>query len=302
MKLGFWTGGMPNWSHAERAKRASELGYDGVAIGRGSLGPDGLNTSNEKLDEIKQTYAQAGIEVDMLLNSSSQGGFGGPVTIDSDEYNWGGFTSDLAALAKAAARLGIPRIMATVVQPMPGVKWNWPQFIDNLGEASLEAIQDLPRVNVVYENHNGSTSATQLLEMTDKLGNGRLGVALSPDHCVVMQEDAVKLADRYPSGIQHVCFGDRRPVEEDLGKFDGRYYYVRYEACVIGEGITPVKEIMTTLNRHGYNGYASLKWEKSDEHRPPLHPNGYGWHLPTGEAVLPGYVEFMKSLGIAGSK
>jgi hypothetical protein len=56
--------------------------------------------------------------------------------------------------------------------------------------------------------------------MVEKSGSSRLGVAFSPNHCIVMQEDPVILADRYASGIQHVSFGDRRRVEEDLGMFD----------------------------------------------------------------------------------
>jgi hypothetical protein len=57
MKIGFW-GGKPNRTQAERAQSARELGYDGVAIGRGSL-PDGVNTSDVDLDAIRRTYAEA---------------------------------------------------------------------------------------------------------------------------------------------------------------------------------------------------------------------------------------------------
>jgi hypothetical protein len=38
-----------------------------------------------------------------------------------------------------------------------------------------------------------------------------------------MQEDNIDLIERYAKHIHQVCYADRKPVQQDLGKFDGRY-------------------------------------------------------------------------------
>jgi sugar phosphate isomerase/epimerase len=134
--------------------------------------------------------------------------------------------------------------------------------------------------------------------MVERAGDSRLGVAFSPDHCIVMQENPVELADAHSDAIQHISMADRKVVQSELGAFDGRFYYVRYECCIVGEGAVPAEKLFDTLAKRGFNGYVSLKWEKSDVGTGPHLPTGYGWHLPWGDAVLPSYAKLMRSLGV----
>jgi sugar phosphate isomerase/epimerase len=295
MKIGFWTTGMPDWSNAEFAKRASELGYDGIVLRRANLGEHGVNAVDQELDEIKRTYESAGIEIECLISSNSKGTYPG---CGSDEIDWDQVEGELVHDVRAANKLGCPTVMVPVQRPVKGVRWDWTEYLDNLARASLAALKEAPDVSAIYENHVDSASARQLLEMVERTGDQRLGVMFSPDHCVVMQENAVELADRYASGIRQVCLADRKVVEEDLGNFDGRYYYVRYECCVVGEGIVPSAAILTTLKRHGYDGYVTLKWEKHIGWAGAHLPEGFGHHLPDGEVVLPSFVEYVRSLGV----
>jgi sugar phosphate isomerase/epimerase len=298
MKLGFLQGGMPAWSNSELVKRASELGFDGVGIGRRHLGEMGVKASNEELDEIKGTFAQAGVEIHNL-GAHSRVTYPG---IGSADFDWDEIEAELVPIARVASRLGCPSISVMVQRPVPGVRWDWQEYLDNLGRVSLNALKEAPGVKAVFQNHVTSASAQQLLEMVERAGDDRLGVAFSPDHCIVMQEDPVELADRHAAAIQHVTMADRKVVEEDLGKFDGRYYYVRYECCVVGEGVVPAKKLFDTLARRGFDGYVTLKYEKSDVGTGPHLPNGYGWHLPPGEEVLPSFAELMRSLGVGSRK
>ena len=296
MKIGFWTTGMPDWSNAEFAKSARELGYDGLVLRRGNLGEHGVNATGDELDEMKRTYESAGIEIESLIASNSRGTYPG---CGSDEIEWDQVEAELAHDVRVAGKLGSPTVMVPVQRPIKGVKWDWDAYLDNLARASLAALKEASGVCAIFENHVDSASARQLLEMVERTGDDRLGVMFSPDHCVVMQENPVELADRYAPEIRQVCLADRRVVEEDLGRFDGRYYYVRYECCVVGEGIVPAADILSTLKRHGYNHYVTLKWEKHIGWAGAHLPEGFGHHLPDGEVVLPSFIEYVKSLGVS---
>jgi sugar phosphate isomerase/epimerase len=301
MKLGFLQGGMPAWTNAEIARQATELGCDGVGIGRRNL-QGGSNASDEEVEELRRTYAAAGVEIHNFSADTRPLWPG----IDSDEIDWDAAEVALVSAAKLTARVGSPSMSVTVQQPNPGTrtqKWNWDDYLENLGRVSLTAVNEAPGVRAVFQNHINSANAQQLFEMAEKRGVDKLGVAFSPDHCIVMQENPLELANRHSAAIQHVTMADRKVVEEDLGKFDGRYYYVRYECCVVGEGAVPVEQLLETLKLRGFDGYVSLKWEwlTADPSR-TIHPEGYGWHLPPGEVVLPPFVKLMKSYGVGERK
>jgi len=288
MKLSFWTLGMPAWSNAEFARKAADLGYDGIDLrctrpegGRPTdLGNLSVETPDSELAAIKATYESAGIEISTLL-CYNRGGHGGEGPPDWDEV-----VEDFAAHARVAGKLGCPRVRFTVGRPADGSTWE--AYLADLAKAAIAAVSGEPGLTAIFENHVGSASARQLFEMADKAADPRVGVMFSPDHCIVMQEDTVGLAERYAPYIQQVCFSDRRAVAEDQGRFDGRYYYVRYEACMNGEGLVPAAKLFDALAERGYEGYVALKWEKSAR---------FGHHLPGGEVALPQFIEFMKAFG-----
>jgi len=286
MKLSFWTLGMPSWPNTEVATRASSLGYDGVDLrctsNNGNLS---VNSSDEELQIIRRVFAEVGVELSCLLGYN-RGGH------DGEKVDWDVVEAELIDLAGVAGKLGCSQMRVQVTRPAQSWTWNWNDYLDKLGAASLAAVKRTPGLTAVFENHVGSASALQLLQMVEAKGDDRLGVVFSPDHCVVMQEDSVELADRYAAAISQVCLADRRAVEENLGAFDGRYYYVRYETCLMGEGLVPTSKILDTLARKGYDGYVALKWEKSDS---------FGQHLPDGGTALRHYIDYMRGLGFAKS-
>jgi sugar phosphate isomerase/epimerase len=301
MKLGFGTLGMPEWSPAKLAMRASELGYDGVSLrcrpprdGKPAPGSQlSSESTNEEIDEMKQIFAQAGVEIPWITCGNSKGG---RMDIDSNKIDWDEVQAELTTYVRVADRLGCKYIGFQVERadekPRADLQWDWDDYLDNLGRASLGAIKGT-NLGAMYQNHVSSSTAGQLFQMVEKLGDERLGVILSPDHCLVMQEDAVQLAKDHGQAVRVVYMADRRPVKEGLGDFDGRYYYVRYETCVIGEGVVPNVEVLNTLGRQNWNGYVTLKWEKSDQ---------FGWQLPEGEVVLPSFIEYARSLDVVGSR
>lgn len=316
MRIGFYSLGMPNWSLSEFAAEGRKHGYDFVVF---RISPSdqekplpgdqiSVKMSPSELDGIKRTFDEAGIRILSLHAPTGRGGF---LRVDSDKIDWDDVTADIADYVKVAARLGCGQIRVQVEradkQKHAGWKWDWNDYLVNLGKASLAAMAGTD-MTAVYQNHVGSASATQLVRMVEKIGDRRLGVSFSPDHCMVMQEDPVRIAADHAQAIANVVVADRKVVEEDLGEFDGRYYYVRYEACAIGEGIVPLKRIFDTLEARTWGGNAYLKWER----RPDVLPHAkldqvgdtprFGWQLETGDVVLGNFLPFMKSIGYVPEK
>src|SRR5205814_762053 len=132
--------------------------------------------------------------------------------VDSNKIDWDDVTADIADYVKVAARLGCTQIRIQVERadkkPHSGWKWDWDDYLVKLGRASLAAVAGT-NVSAVYQNHVGSASATQLLRMVEKIGDRRLGVSFSPDHCVVMQEDPVQLAADHAQAIANMVVPDR---------------------------------------------------------------------------------------------
>ncbi len=291
MKLSFWTLGMPpEWTNQDFADNAAKYGYDGIDLRCTRPDENGkpsdvgnLCALSPDVEEIGKLFRDKGIEIATMLcyNSGGHGKSGG---------NWDEFRKEIGELAKVGKRLGAAQIRVTI--PHPGEGADWDAYLEEMGRNVLGALDGAPGMKAIFENHVGAASAEQLLRMCERVGDPRLGVFYSPDHSLVMQEDLVGLVDRYAPFMHAICFADRKLVQEGLGKFDGRFYTLQYEAVGNGEGNVPAKAIFDKAKERGFDGYVALKWEKSAR---------FGHHLPSGDTELPHFIEFMKSVGVTSS-
>ena len=301
MRVGFLTLGMPDWPADAFAARASELGCNGVAFrctpsderNPSAGGQVSIETSAEELEEIRRSFDRVGVEIPGLICAN---GNRGRLGIDSDKIDWDDVEAELAAYVRVARKLGCEHIGFQLERaderPRPDLKWDWDDYLIRMGRASLAALEGT-HLRATFQNHVSSATVRQLIQMVERIGDDRLGVILSPDHCIVMQEDPVRLAGDHPDVIAHFYVADRRIVKPGLGDFDGRYYTVQYEICGIGEGIVPNARVFDALASQHWNGYAYLKWERSKD---------FGWELPSGEAVLEPCIRYMKSLSNTASE
>jgi sugar phosphate isomerase/epimerase len=291
VKLGFWTLGMPEWSNAEIAQRAAALGYQGVDLrcvrrdGRPTIRPTNIRieASPEEIEQTKNAFAEAGVEISSLLCYNAS-----PTAGDSAAYD--AFEREMVLHLQLARKLGSSRIRFVTEGPPDRVSWE--NYLVEMYRAVSRALDTAPGMDAVVENHIGRASSRQLLEAAEKVGDTRIGLEFSPEHSLVMQEDVLDLVERYTPHIHQICWADRKVVQHDLGRFDGEYYYVRYQSCWIGEGIVPAREIMEGLAQHGFDDYISLKWEKSAT---------YGAHLPDGEKALAFFPGYIKQFGTFGT-
>jgi sugar phosphate isomerase/epimerase len=287
VKLGFWTLYDVDWTNEEIARRAAALGYQGVDLRVTAPGREPgigenlhLQSSPEDIERTRQAFARAGVEISSLnCYNRSPGTTEGAALAE--------FEREVLQHAELARKVGTPRIRFQLTsQPAAGVSWD--NYLDSIWGAVGRVLDVVPGINAVVENHPDRANAGQLLATAERMNDPRIGVEFSPDHVVVMQEDLFDLIERYAPRIHQVCFADRRLVQEDLARFDGRYYYVRYESCWIGDGDVPGREMLARLSRLGFDDYVSLKWEKSSR---------FGHHLPSSESALEHYAQYMRGIG-----
>jgi sugar phosphate isomerase/epimerase len=290
VKLGFWTLYDVDWTNDEIARKAAALGYQGVdlrvtAPGRNpGIGENlTLQSSTEDIERTKQAFAAANVAISSLncYNAS-------PTSIDAAAIE--PFEAQLRQHAELAQKVGTPRIrFQLTAAPAEGISWE--NYLDAIWQAVGRVLDAAPGLNAVVENHPDRANAEQLLATAERMKDSRIGVEFSPDHVVVMQEKLLDLVDRYAPYIHQICYADRKLVQEELAKFDGRYYYIRYESCWIGDGAVPGKAMLSRLASLGFDDYVSLKWEKSAR---------FGHHLPSSESALEHFPGYIRQLGVPG--
>lgn len=293
MKIGFWTLLQvdADWPNERIAREAAARGYHGVDLRVART--DGLETlgANVRLDSdaaeiqrIRAAYADAGVEIASLncYNGSPRA---------SDDAKWLDYRDSLERHADLAVALGTTRVRYVVEGPAADLAW--PGYLLRAWETIGAVLDRHPTLDAVVENHPGRASARQLLETAEKAGDDRIGVEFSPDHALVMQEDIGELIERYCRHIHHVCYADRRLVEEGLGDFDGRFYSIRYESCFPGEGNVPTERMIERLREGGFDDYISLKYERSST---------YGLHLPPGTKAFDEFPAFLARYGVAPAR
>jgi sugar phosphate isomerase/epimerase len=264
VKLGFWEYEIHKDTNAELAKKAARLGYDGVDLrvarrdGRPSTLPSQLavDSADETVAATRRAFEAAGVEISGLLCYNTS-------PTNTDRAAWTAYEQEVVLHADLARRLGCHRIRPVVGAPQDPAAWN--EYIDTAWQSIGRALDRVPGVTAVLQNHNGRSGAAQLFEAADRNRDERIGIEFSPDHVMVMQEDVFGLMRRNARHIRKVCFADRRVVPEGLARLEGGYYHVRFESCPIGEGIVPFREIVFELVRQGFDGYVSFKAERSKE-------------------------------------
>ena len=85
---------------------------------------------------------------------------------------------------------------------------------------------------------------------------------------------------------------DHRSVPRDsgLGRFDGRYFHVRFEIAKYGEGIVQSERMFRELAARGFDDYIAYKCEVAS--RP-------GRLLSASEDLMAGFPAFIGGRGVA---
>lgn len=266
MKLSFSTIACPEWDfYREIFSAAKDLGYNGIeirGIGRELYAPSMALFSEEQLSATKKALKDANIEISCLASGACLG-------VKSDKQKSLTEGKDYIDLAE---KLGVPyvRVMPTG-NPYPD-------------ECNIEQAKELYKELAIYGasknvtpimETNGIFSDTNLLkEFFEAVDESNIGALWDINHPVrYNNETAAQTITNIGQYIKYVHIKDS--VEEN-----GKTVYK-----LVGKGDLPIKEVVSGLQKLGYNGYLTLEWVR----RWNKNLEEPGW-------VLPYYISYMRTI------
>lgn len=105
----------------------------------------------------------------------------------------------------------------------------------------------------------------QAIERIESFKDGpyaaQVRLLLDTAHAVLAEDDPVKAANRHRTKLAAVHLKSWRP---DFGRWSHRY---AHGFCLPGKGIVPVKEVMDTLHKAGYDGWIVMEQDHYDVSR-----------------------------------
>ncbi len=121
-------------------------------------------------------------------------------------------------------------------------------------------------VTVTTENHGGMAAlrgkTEHLLEFKELAPD--LFLTYDSGNFVLADEDPMAALHALMPWIVHVHLKDWRQASPRAAKTSRSISGRRYEGIVIGDGVVPTREIVTTLLEEGYDGYLSIEYTGAD--------------------------------------
>ncbi len=158
----------------------------------------------------------------------------------------------------------------------PAADSSWDAYLEGFAGALRRALAETSGVTLNMQNHPGAPNVAQVVRLAEMVGDERFGVGFSPDHCIDMDEDVIEAAELAAPWVRQLHLADRVRLP------DGKL-----KACLVGEGVVPNQQVIEVLQRRGFDGWASFKWEK------PTYPD-----LPDAEVALPHFMAFMSRIAV----
>ncbi|HHW31366.1 MAG TPA: sugar phosphate isomerase/epimerase [Clostridiaceae bacterium] len=264
-KLSFTTMATPDRSSVEVIQMAKRYGYQGVDMRLGSYKSElQMDSSIKAIRELRNIFDTEGILPSGLLCYAE---------LDKKEPScWEKFRDEIYRCLDISFELGSPSIRIWLSSPK--------QFDDSYGyihravEMLAEILdKDKSGVSIILQNHRKKVTALELAEIITKVGSPRLGMAFSPEHSVIGNEN-----------LNEVC-NAVRPFTKQLYIADVKLRDSEYTDVLPGKGDVPIGEIYDTFGGENFKGWVTFKWEKI-----------WAKDLEEPEIALPYFVQFWRHL------
>jgi len=264
MKLAFSTLGCPSWSAEQILENAYRLGYDAVEL-RGIQ--DGMEPKNmlcfqpENRLETLKAFSDKGIEICVFGTSVH---FHDPETVEAQ------YQSALEALQFCVdCHIPMMRVFGNEVKVETEV-----EQLNQIAHYFHRLAHEAEKVNkmVLLEVHGNLTTIERLKYVAERVDSPAFGLIWDVGHTHANYgEQFDQFYHALKKWICHIHIKDA--IHED-----GKLHHL----CPIGEGHLPLRQIISMLEREGYQGYYSLEWEKR-------------WHpeLDEPEIAFDHYVQWM---------
>ena len=279
MKLGFLTVCLGNIPLKDKAKWASEQGFETLEVAcwprvndrdYAASDIDVVSLTVEKADEIKAYMKEYGIEISSLAYYDNN--------LDVNLEHRACVNMHLKRCIDAAALLGVPSVGTFVGRNSEkSIKDNFDEFESVFGELVRYAeskgiqivIENCPMVGWQQPGVPGTISFTPELweEMFKRVPNENFGLNFDPSHLYFQLIDYLPLLEKFKTRIFHVHAKDAEIFPERLGYvgiFDSQFEphgkgYWRYR--MPGLGKIDWKEFMAVLKSTGYDFVVSIEHE-----------------------------------------
>ncbi len=267
MKLSFTTLGCPKWTLKQIVENAAKMGYDAVDF-RGLLEDVDVSRRPEFTTQLKTTkklFKDHGVEVSAISVSAHF------AVVDATEkkQQFDEAQRNLELAAKLDSH--VMRIYGGQVPQGYTVETIMPILVGNLRRIGDEA--EKYDVTLALETHDAWTNSAVLTQVVVQTNHPRVKALWDLHHPYRFNGEAPELT--YANLGKHTV---GTHIKDSVLDEDGKPRYV-----LLGEGTVPVKKMLEMLVKGGYEGYATLEWEKR-------------WipELAEPETVFPQYAQKMR--------
>ncbi len=118
---------------------------------------------------------------------------------------------------------------------------------------TIQKMCDLTKKQIWIETHNEFSTGKVLRKLLDDINRDNAKIIWDIIHPIEEGESPKETIDYIGKDIAHVHIKDGKPFDDENAN---DYFYTK-----LGEGVLPIKEILTLLDENHYNGYISLEWE-----------------------------------------
>lgn len=266
LPLSFSTLGCPKWDWGTILAQASKMGFGGIEF-RGIQGEMDLT----KRPEFAGTGWKASLK-DLRSRSLRVAGLGASTQLhESDATKRQAGMDSAKKFIELAHNLQCPYIRVF------GDKFVEGQSREATNDRIVAGLQELgaaakgTKVTVLMETHGDFNRGDMLRDLIKRADTKQVGLLWDAHHTVMFGNEQPALTwEKIGSEVRHVHLKDSRRKENDV------------QYVLFGDGVVPLREIVTLLSKGGYSGFYSLEWEK-------------GWHpeLEEPEIAFPRFIEKM---------
>lgn len=261
MNLCFSTIGCPDWSAGDIITTAKDLGYKGIEIRilNGELYAPHMRELTSDYDRTRELLQKTGIKIAMLSSSAALANHNLRQTAVKEAMEY----------VELAHKIGVPyvRVMSTDKPYFDGgdIELCKEQYYEIVKKSEGSGVTALMETNGLFAD------TKRLAEFLDEIG-GDCGALWDTHHPYRYNDE--KISDTISNLGGKIKYIHIKDSVVEKGK-------VAYK--MMGSGDIPLKEIVTSLKRVGYEGYYTFEWVKMWEK-----------NLEDGGIVFAQYANFMR--------
>ena len=264
-QVSFTTMATPEWSVKKAITAAAKYGYSGIDLRAADYkGEVNIHTSDSEITNIRNILDSEKVELAGLLCYNKVGG------IEKD--SWKEMEDSIVLHMELGYKLGSPSIRIFGGDPHNNLKFN--NYIKYIADTISSALDRFKGINITIQNHKGSFTALECVELIELVNNNRFRMVFSPDHSFMVGEDMEKVYKAVMPYTFQLYISDVIRIKNN-----------KYKSILPGKGEVPIKKAYGAIACKNFNGYVTFKWEKIWQN-----------YLEEPEIALPYFINNLKEI------